>query len=58
MVGPEEMALPLLWVVLRAADKVKGYRFDANLWDPSLPPAAAARLAGRPAGFVMHPQSY
>jgi hypothetical protein len=31
MVGPEEMALPLLWVVLRAADKVKGYRFDANL---------------------------
>ena len=56
MVGPEEMALPLLWVVLRDADNVNGYRFDANLWDPSLPPAEAARRAGRPAGFEMHPQ--
>jgi len=39
-----------------AADIVNGYRFDANLWDPSLPPAEAARRAGRSAGFAMHPQ--
>jgi hypothetical protein len=35
---------------------VNGYRFDANLWDPALPPAKAAQRAGRPAGFEMHPQ--
>jgi hypothetical protein len=34
---------PLLYVVSREADSVNGWRFDANLWDPSLPPA------GRPA---------
>ena len=38
MVGPEGMALPLLWVVLRDADNVNGFRFDANLWDPSSRP--------------------
>jgi 3-oxoacyl-[acyl-carrier protein] reductase len=55
LVEPEEMVPPLLWVVSPAADQVNGYRFDANLWDPSLPPADAARRAGRPAGFEMHP---
>jgi hypothetical protein len=47
---------PLLHVVSREADTVNGWRFDANLWDPSSPPAEAARRAGRPAGFEMHPQ--
>ena len=56
LVEPEEMVPPLLWVVSRAADNVNGYRFDANLWDPSLPAAEAARRAGRPAGFEMHLQ--
>jgi NAD(P)-dependent dehydrogenase (short-subunit alcohol dehydrogenase family) len=56
LVEPEEMVPPLLYVVSREADNVNGYRFDANLWDPSLPPAEAARRAGRPAGFEMHPQ--
>src|SRR5438876_494556 len=51
LVEPEEMVPPLLWVVSAAADGVNGYRFDANLWDPALPPAEAARRAGRPAGF-------
>lgn len=55
LVEPEEMVPPLLYVVSRAADKVNGYRFDANAWDAALPPAAAARHAGRPAGFEMHP---
>ena len=57
LVEPKEMVPPLLYVVSRDADNVNGWRFDANLWDASLPPAEAARRAGRPAGFEMHPQS-
>jgi NAD(P)-dependent dehydrogenase (short-subunit alcohol dehydrogenase family) len=56
LVEPREMVPPLLFVVSRDADGVNGWRFDANLWDASLPPAEAARRAGRPAGFEMHPQ--
>jgi NAD(P)-dependent dehydrogenase (short-subunit alcohol dehydrogenase family) len=56
LVEPEEMVPPLLYVVSRAADNVNGWRFDANLWDPLLPPAEAGHHAGRPAGFEMHPQ--
>ncbi len=55
LVEPEEMVPPLLYVVSREADRVNGYRFDANAWDKALPPAEAARRAGRPAGFVLHP---
>ncbi len=54
LVEPEEMVPPLIYVVSRAADAVNGMRFDANLWDASLPPAEAAKRAGRPAGFEMH----
>jgi len=57
LVEPDEMVPPLLYVVSREADSVNGWRFDANLWDGSLPPAEAARRAGRPAGFEMHPQA-
>jgi hypothetical protein len=46
---------PLLYVVSREADKVNGYRFDANAWNANLPPAEAAKAASRPAGFVLHP---
>lgn len=56
LVEPEEMVPPLLYVVSRDADRVNGMRFDANAWDPALPTAEAARRAGRPAGFVLHPQ--
>jgi NAD(P)-dependent dehydrogenase (short-subunit alcohol dehydrogenase family) len=56
LVEPEEMVPPLLYVVSREADRVNGMRFDANAWDAALPPAEAARQAGRPAGFVLHPQ--
>ncbi|HTV89568.1 MAG TPA: SDR family oxidoreductase [Stellaceae bacterium] len=56
LVEPDEMVPPLLYVVSREADAVNGYRFDANLWDAALPPAEAARRAGRPAGFELHPQ--
>jgi 3-oxoacyl-[acyl-carrier protein] reductase len=56
LVEPEEMVPPLVYVVSREADTINGWRFDANLWDSSLSPAEAARRAGRPAGFEMHPQ--
>ena len=56
-VEPEEMVPPLLYVVSREADRVNGMRFDANAWDAALAPAEAARIAGRPAGFVLHPQA-
>jgi 3-oxoacyl-[acyl-carrier protein] reductase len=56
LVEPDEMVPPLLYVVSREADAVNGYRFDANAWEASLTPAEAARHAGRPAGFVLHPQ--
>jgi NAD(P)-dependent dehydrogenase (short-subunit alcohol dehydrogenase family) len=55
LVEPEEMVPPLLYVVSREADQVNGRRFDADLWDVSLPPGEAARHAGRPAGFAMRP---
>ena len=54
LVEPDEMVPPLLYVVSREADKVNGYRFDANAWNANLPPAEAAKAASRPAGFVMH----
>jgi NAD(P)-dependent dehydrogenase (short-subunit alcohol dehydrogenase family) len=57
LVEPEEMVPPLLYVVSREADRVNGMRFDANAWDAALAPAEAARLVGRPAGFVLHPQA-
>ena len=56
LVEPDEMVPPLLCVVSREADNVNGCRFDASLWDSSLPPAEAARSAGRTAGFGTHPQ--
>jgi 3-oxoacyl-[acyl-carrier protein] reductase len=55
LVEPEEMVPPMLFVASREADAVNGWRFDANLWNPALPPREAAWLAGRPAGFVLHP---
>lgn len=58
LVEPDEMVPPLLYVVSPEADPVNGWRFDANLWDAALPPAEAAKRAGRPAGFAMHPQGF
>jgi NAD(P)-dependent dehydrogenase (short-subunit alcohol dehydrogenase family) len=55
LLEPEEMVAPLLWLVSPEADQVNGYRFDANLWDSTIAPAEAARQAGRPAGFILHP---
>ena len=46
------MVPPLPYVVCREADTVNGWRFDANLSNPSQPPVRAAR----PARFKMHSQ--
>ena len=55
LLEPEEMVGPMNFVASREADQVNGWRFDATLWNPALPPREAAWLAGRPAGFVFHP---
>ena len=55
LIEPEEMVGPMNFVASRDADHLNGWRFDATLWNPALPPREAAWLAGRPAGFVLHP---
>lgn len=48
---PELMVPPLLWLASGASDGVTGRRFVARLWDPALPPGAAAAAAGFPAAW-------
>ena len=57
LVEPEEMVAPLLFVVSRDADKVNGYRFDANTWRTDIAPASSASQTGRRAGFEFYPLS-
>src|ERR1051326_2313300 len=52
LVEPDDMVPPLLFVVSRAADKVNGFRFDANNWREDRDPNEMTR----PAGFVLHPE--
>ena len=57
LVEPEDMVAPLLFVISREADKVQGYRFDANTWSSDIPPADCAKRTGRKAGFELYPAS-
>ena len=57
LVEPDDMVAPLLFVVSPEADKVNGYRFDANTWVADIPPAASAMRTGRKAGFELYPIS-
>jgi 3-oxoacyl-[acyl-carrier protein] reductase len=57
LVEPQEMVAPLLFVVSREADRVHGYRFDANSWSTDVAPAESAQRTGRKAGFELHPVS-
>jgi 3-oxoacyl-[acyl-carrier protein] reductase len=57
LVEPDEMVAPLLFVVSHEADKVHGYRFDANTWMANVPPADSAQRTGRKAGFDLYPLS-
>ncbi len=52
-VEPDEMVPPLLWLVSSHADAVNGRRYDANSWDVSIEPNAAAQKCGIEAGFVL-----
>ena len=52
LLHPDIMVPPLLWLVSKAANEVTGSRFDAKLWDSSLPPAQAAKNARRAAGWA------
>jgi NAD(P)-dependent dehydrogenase (short-subunit alcohol dehydrogenase family) len=52
MIQPEIMAPPLVWLVSDAASGVSGRRFIAVHWDPALPPAAAAEIAGAPVAWT------
>jgi 3-oxoacyl-[acyl-carrier protein] reductase len=53
LVEPDEMVAPLVWLVSRATDRLTGWRFDANRWDPAVSPEDNVKRAGRPAGFVL-----
>jgi 3-oxoacyl-[acyl-carrier protein] reductase len=51
LVQPEMMMAPIAWLMSAQSDGVTGRRFNASLWDPKLPPAAAAAMAGAAAGW-------
>jgi len=53
LVEPDDMVAPLLFVVSHAADRVNGYRFDANNWHKDRDP----RTMTRPAGLMLHPET-
>jgi 3-oxoacyl-[acyl-carrier protein] reductase len=51
MMTPEIFAAPVLWLASDASNGISGYRFNAKLWDPTLPPDEAARKARVPAAW-------
>lgn len=51
MLKPEIFEAPILWLASAASDGVSGYRFNAKLWDTSLPPGEAALRARQPAAW-------
>ena len=52
LLPPEIMIPPLLWLVSDDANDVTGSRFDAKLWDISLPPREAAEKSRAGAGWI------
>lgn len=53
LLSPEIIVPPLLWLVSDAASEVTGSRFDAKLWETSLPPDQAAEKSRAPAGWAV-----
>lgn len=51
MMKPDIFAAPILWLASDASNGVSGYRFNAKLWDPNLPPDEAALKARQPAAW-------
>ena len=52
LLHPDIMIPPLLWLVSDAADGVTGARFDAKLWDATLPSHQAAEKSRTTAGWT------
>jgi NAD(P)-dependent dehydrogenase (short-subunit alcohol dehydrogenase family) len=52
MIQPAVMAPPLVWLVSDAAAQVTGRRFLAVHWNPALPEAEAAQMAGAPVAWT------
>ena len=51
MLKPEIFEAPILWLTSAASDGVSGFRFNAKLWDPHLPPDEAALRSRQPAAW-------
>jgi hypothetical protein len=51
LIQPDAMAPPLRWLLSRASAAANGRRFQAGLWDATLPPEQAAEKAGAPAAW-------
>ncbi len=51
LIRPEQMAPPILWLCSDAAKQVTGRRYVAAKWDPGIPAADAAAMAGAPTGW-------
>jgi 3-oxoacyl-[acyl-carrier protein] reductase len=54
LVQPEVMMAPIVWLMSEKSNGVTGRRFIAKEWDPALPPSAAAKKAGAPAGWEVN----
>ena len=52
LIHPDIMISPLLWLVSEAASAVTGARFDAKLWDATLPTEQAAEKSRTMAGWA------
>lgn len=51
MLQPGVMGPPVAWLCSHDADDVTGQRFIGGKWDPALPDAEAAAIAGAPTGW-------
>ena len=51
LIQPEVMAAPICWLASAESDGVTDRRFVARNWDPALPRAQAASIAGGPAAW-------
>ncbi len=51
MMSPDIFEEPILWLASSASDGVSGCRFNAKLWDKTLPPDEAAERSRQPAAW-------